>query len=118
MCHILVRFVGCYPVAPAVFSILTPLPGTRLYRQFDDQGRIIERNWEKYTCGEVVFKPTLLSVDQLQEGYYWARKQISSYRSIFKRTLRPNKIALLSIPVNLVMRRASRASLKDIRASV
>ncbi len=112
-----VDFIERNRIELASFSILTPLPGTHLYKQFDEQGRIFERNWEKYTCGEVVFKPTLLSVDQLQRGYYWARKQISSYRSIFKRTLRPNKIALLSIPVNLVMRRASRASLKDIKAA-
>jgi len=109
-----VDFIERNKIELASFSILTPLPGTRLYKQFDEQGRIFDRNWEKYTCGEVVFKPTLLSVDQLQKGYYWARKQVSSYGSIFKRTLRPNKIALLSIPVNLVMRRASRASLKYI----
>lgn len=112
-----VDFIERSKIELASFSILTPLPGTRLYKRFDEQGRIIDRDWAKYTCGKVVFKPTLLSVDELQNGYYWARKQISSYRSIFRRTLRPNKIALLSIPVNLIMRRASRASLKNIKAS-
>ncbi len=113
-----VDFIERNRIEMASFSILTPLPGTRLYKQFDEQGRLFERDWSKYTCGEVVFKPTLLSVDELQNGYYWVRKQISSYRSIFKRTARLNKIALLSIPVNLVMRKASRASLKDMKPSV
>jgi radical SAM superfamily enzyme YgiQ (UPF0313 family) len=112
-----VEFIERSRIELASFSILTPLPGTRLYKKFDEQGRIINRDWSKYTCGEVVFKPTLLSVDELQNGYYWARREISKYGSIFKRTSRLNKIALLSIPVNLVMRKASRASLKDIKIS-
>ncbi|MCM8828797.1 MAG: B12-binding domain-containing radical SAM protein, partial [Candidatus Omnitrophica bacterium] len=62
----------------ASFSILTPLPGTRLYKKLDEEKRIFERDWSKYTCGEVVFKPKLLSVEQLQEGYYQAREKISS----------------------------------------
>lgn len=111
-----VQFIEQNRIELASFSILTPLPGTRLYEQFNSQGRIFDRNWEKYTCGEVVFKPALLTVDQLQEGYYWARKHISTYGSIAKRTMYLNKIALLSIPVNLVMRKASRASLKNIKA--
>jgi hypothetical protein len=88
-----------------------------LYKKFEEQGRIINRYWSKYTCGEVVFKHTLLSVDELQNGYYWARKEISRYGSIFKRTARLNKIALLSIPVNMVTRKACRASLKDIKTN-
>jgi radical SAM superfamily enzyme YgiQ (UPF0313 family) len=113
-----VDFIERNKIEMASFSILTPLPGTRLYKRLDEEGRIFDRNWEKYTCGEVVFKPALMSVDQLQNGYYWARKRLSSYGSILRRASRFDKIALLSIPVNLVMRKASRASLKDIKTSV
>jgi hypothetical protein len=83
----------------------------------EEQGRIIEHDWSKYTCGEVVFRPKLLTVDQLQSGYYWARKQISSYRSIFLRTLQMRKYSLAYLPINLIMRRATRNSLKDPRVS-
>ncbi len=107
-----VKFIDKNQLELASFAILTPLPGTRLYKRMEEEGRIIERDWAKYTCGEVVFRPRLLSVEQLQNGYYWARKQISSYASIFKRTLHLRKSALFSLPVNLLMRRASRAFLK------
>ena len=107
-----VAFINRNQIELASFSILTPLPGTRLYKQMEAEGRIIERDWAKYTCGEVVFQPKLLTVDQLQNGYYWARKQISSYSSIFRRTLHPRKGALIAFPINLIMRRASRAFLK------
>ncbi|HOK80097.1 MAG TPA: radical SAM protein [bacterium] len=110
-----IDFIERNKIELASFSILTPLPGTRLYKQFDQQGRIFERDWAKYTCGEVVFKPKLLSVDQLQEGYYHARRRISSYNSIFRRTVRFSKTSLFFLPINLVMRKASRASLKKTK---
>jgi len=112
-----VDFMERNQIELASFAILTPLPGTLLYKRMEDQGRIIEHDWSKYTCGEVVFRPKVLTVDQLQSGYYWARKQISSYRSIFYRTFHLRKSALLYLPVNLIMRRASRSSLKDPKVS-
>ncbi|HOJ31333.1 MAG TPA: DUF4070 domain-containing protein, partial [bacterium] len=107
-----IDFIERNKIELASFSILTPLPGTRLYEQLDQQGRIFDRDWAKYTCGEVVFKPKLLSVDQLQEGYYHARRRISSYNSIFRRTIRFSKTSLFFLPINLVMRKSSRASLR------
>jgi radical SAM superfamily enzyme YgiQ (UPF0313 family) len=112
-----VRFIDRHQVELASFSILTPLPGTRLYRQMHDQGRIVERDWAKYTCGEVVFRPKLLSIEELQDGYYWARKHTSSYRSILLRTLRPRKTALMALPINLTMRKGSRGFLKAVNNS-
>lgn len=112
-----IDFINENNIELASFSILTPLPGTQLYKDMEGQGRIIERDWAKYTCGEVVFKPKLLTVKQLQDGYYWARNQFSSYSSIFKRTLHFRKTAILALPLNLMMRKASRGSLKNMRAS-
>jgi radical SAM superfamily enzyme YgiQ (UPF0313 family) len=93
-------------------AILTPLPGTRLYDRMEEQGRIISRDWSKYTVGEVVFQPKQLTPEELQEGYYWSRKQLSSLSSIAKRTFHLRKSSLLYIPVNFIMRKASRATLK------
>ena len=112
-----VDFMERNQIELASFAILTPLPGTLLYKRMEEQGRIIDHDWSKYTCGEVVFRPKVLTVDQLQSGYYWARKQISSYRSIFYRTFHLRKSTLIYLPVNLIMRRASRSSLKDPKVS-
>jgi radical SAM superfamily enzyme YgiQ (UPF0313 family) len=111
-----VDFINRNQLELASFSILTPLPGTRLYGQMLKQNRIIDSDWSKYTCGEVVFRPNRLTVDELQGGYYWARKQISSYNSILRRTLRPRKTAILSLPINIGMRKTSRGFLKRISA--
>ncbi len=112
-----VDFIERTQIELASFAILTPLPGTLLYEKMEKQERIFEYDWSKYTCGEVVFRPKLLTADQLQGGYYWARKQSSSLRSIFQRTFHLRKSALLYLPINLIMRRAVRNFLKDPKVS-
>jgi radical SAM superfamily enzyme YgiQ (UPF0313 family) len=108
-----VSFIDRNNIELPSLAILTPLPGTRLNERMEKAGRIISRDWSKYTVGEVVFQPKLLTVEELQEGYYWARKQLSSFSSIYKRTFHLKKSSLLYIPVNLIMRKASRATLKE-----
>jgi radical SAM superfamily enzyme YgiQ (UPF0313 family) len=107
-----VSFIEKSQIELPSLAILTPLPGTRLYDRMEKAGRIIERDWAKYTIGEVVFQPKLLTVEELQEGYYWARHQLSSFNSIFKRTFHLRKSSLLYIPINFVMRKASRATMR------
>ena len=41
----------------ATFHILTPYPGTPLFRQFESEGRILHRNWDLYDTAHVVFQP-------------------------------------------------------------
>jgi radical SAM superfamily enzyme YgiQ (UPF0313 family) len=108
-----VSFIEKNQIELPSLAILTPLPGTRLYERMEKAERIISRDWSKYTVGEVVFQPKLLTVEELQEGYYWSRKQLSSLRSIAKRTFHLRKSSLLYIPINFVMRKASRATLKE-----
>ncbi len=48
--------------------ILTPYPGTRIYEQFKQEGRILETDWEKYDSTHVVFQPRLLTAEELYKG--------------------------------------------------
>ncbi len=96
------------------FSILTPFPGTRLYDRLEKENRIIDRDWSKYTCGNVVFRPRLLSEDRLQAGYLWARRQFYSYSSIFRRLFGGGKRSVWCLPANLNMRRAAYRSGRSV----
>jgi radical SAM superfamily enzyme YgiQ (UPF0313 family) len=49
----------------AQFSLLTPLPGTALFRQFEEERRIVHRDWSKYDLGSIVFNHPLLSAERL-----------------------------------------------------
>ncbi len=68
------------------FSILTPLPGTRLYEQMEREGRIIERDWSKYDGSHVCFRPRRLGIDKLEAGFRWIYQRCYGWRSIIKRT--------------------------------
>ncbi len=44
-------------ITTATFHIQTPYPGTRLYAQMEQQGRITTRNWDLYDTRHVVYRP-------------------------------------------------------------
>lgn len=66
--------------------ILTPYPGTHLYKEFLETGRIIDFDYSKYNTANVVFQPKKMTVDELQQGYLKIYKDIYSFKNIIKRT--------------------------------
>jgi radical SAM superfamily enzyme YgiQ (UPF0313 family) len=80
-----VDFINNANLCAVALWILTPLPGTRLFRRFDREGRLLYNHWRKYDGSHVCFKPKLMSPETLQNGYNWAMRQVNSYEAIFKR---------------------------------
>ena len=80
-----VKFIEKVKLDAVQFTILTPLPGTRLYEKLEDEGRIIDRDWSNYDLAHVVFQPKLMTPQELKEGYDFAYKKIYKLPSIFKR---------------------------------
>ncbi len=56
----------------AEFTIMTPFPHTPIRTTLEQQGRILSNDWNRYTCGEVVFQPAKMTPEKLQELYYYA----------------------------------------------
>jgi radical SAM superfamily enzyme YgiQ (UPF0313 family) len=92
----------------AVFAILTPYPGTRIYEQYTQQNRIFTRDWDLYDMGHVVFRPQKMTMEQLQEGHDWANQRFYSYPSMLKRLWPIRRSHQIFIPTNWGMRRAWR----------
>jgi radical SAM superfamily enzyme YgiQ (UPF0313 family) len=69
----------------ATFTVLTPYPGTTLYKRLEAQGRIVDRDWSHYDTTRVVFKPALMSAQELEAGYCRAYRRFYSWPSIVKR---------------------------------
>ena len=69
----------------ATFHILTPYPGTPLFRQMESEDRLLHRNWTKYDTAHVVFRPRHMTVEQLAAGYAWCYRRLFSSRSIWRR---------------------------------
>ena len=73
-------------IETATFHILTPFPGTKLFKDMEEGGRILHYNWDKYDTRHAVYKPLLMSPKELEKGYWWSYKEFYSYKSIFQRS--------------------------------
>jgi radical SAM superfamily enzyme YgiQ (UPF0313 family) len=81
------------------FAVVTPFPGTMLYKELDSRGRILTNNWELYDGQHVVFQPAQMSVRQLQLGTEKAWKYAYSWGGMARRlrhTAAPWHVALLT----------------------
>ena len=67
------------------FAVVTPFPGTALYRRLEASDRILTRNWELYDGQHVVFQPLHMTVEELQRGIERAWRHAYSFPSIAKR---------------------------------
>jgi radical SAM superfamily enzyme YgiQ (UPF0313 family) len=71
-------------IETATFHILTPYPGTVLYARMQRQGRILHRNWDLYDTRHCVFRPTGLTPEQLEAGYWRAYREFYDWSSILQ----------------------------------
>jgi radical SAM superfamily enzyme YgiQ (UPF0313 family) len=69
----------------STFHILTPYPGTPLFRQMESAGRLLHKDWSLYDTAHVVFQPRHMSPEQLMDGYAWCYSRLFSHSSIFRR---------------------------------
>lgn len=67
-------------------SILTPLPGTKLFEAMKD--KIVDTNWEHYDYKYAVFNPAQMSREELMAGLEWINKKFYSLPRILKRVFR------------------------------
>lgn len=65
--------------------ILTPYPGTVLYKEMEAAGRITDWNPAHYNTSHVVFAPKGMTPEQLREGYLEIYKKFYTVRNIFRR---------------------------------
>lgn len=70
-------------ITTATYHVLTPYPGTRLFSDMEAADRIITRNWDMYDTRHVVYKTTVLSPEELEEGYNWAYREFYRWSNIF-----------------------------------
>lgn len=81
------------------FAIVTPFPGTRLFRRLEGEGRIVSRNWELYDGQHAVFRPARMSLGELERGTEAAWKRAYSVPGMVRRlraTAAPLRIAVLA----------------------
>jgi radical SAM superfamily enzyme YgiQ (UPF0313 family) len=73
-----------HAITTSTYHILTPYPGTQLFRDMENQGRILNRNWDLYDTRHVVYKTKNISPQELEEGYWYAYDEFYTWRNIFR----------------------------------
>ncbi len=71
-------------ITTSTYHILTPYPGTALFKDMEKQGRILHRDWDLYDTRHVVYQTANLTAAELTEGYDWSYKEFYRWPNIFK----------------------------------
>lgn len=87
------RFIETIRPSLPTFNILTPYPGTALYRQFQAEGRLLHTDWQHYDHTQVVFRPKLMTPERLLQGCQEARWEAYRWSKIGERVMQsPGKV--------------------------
>lgn len=99
--------INLWNIDRAFFFILTPYPGTNIFYKLDAEGRILTKNWSKYTQMNVVFQPKNMSVDYLYNETNYMTKNFHSLSNSLRRSFNDK---------NFSLNRLVRRTLRDMSA--
>jgi radical SAM superfamily enzyme YgiQ (UPF0313 family) len=78
----------------ADFCIVTPFPGTPLFQNLEKEGRIVTKDWSKYTMKDVVYKPKHMTRDELLHGIRKMYTEFYSSPYIIKRIVHSLRLGI------------------------
>ena len=104
-----IEFILDSKIDSASFTILTPIPGTRLYNRLRSEGRLLRTNypddWRHYDFEEPVFRPKHMTPDELGEGVYQVYKhttsRVTSLRRAFNSLIQTKSLPLTAVAYSL-----------------
>jgi radical SAM superfamily enzyme YgiQ (UPF0313 family) len=90
----------------AQLSILTPLPGTRLFEEMKNGGRLVSNDWTDYNVFNCVFTPKNWTREGLEEELRRAYQRFYSFPSMARRFNRRASLCMIaSVLTNVGFRR-------------
>ncbi len=69
------------------FYILTPIPGTKFFKEIVNQGRLVNDNIYAYDGTQAVHKPANMTPEELTKAYWELYESVFTIRSIIKRNI-------------------------------
>lgn len=105
----LVDFLLEIDVDMSEFSILTPFPHTQVTARYEEQGRILHRDWGRYTTAEVVYRPKNMTPEELQTMYHYAWEEF--YREM------PQSLRMARLFSEVVKKEMADGSYRPMRLS-
>jgi radical SAM superfamily enzyme YgiQ (UPF0313 family) len=81
----LIDFIHESRLMVPILNIMTPFPGTRLFKRLQQEGRLLHTDWSTYDTRHVVFNPSRMSPEALEQGFWRVARVVYSFDAIFKR---------------------------------
>lgn len=81
------KFIKDNKVVVPRFYILTPIPGTKYYKDLKAQNRIYNQDIYSYNGSEAVHLPKNMTPEELTKAYWDLYEEVFSLESIIKRTI-------------------------------
>lgn len=95
-------------LACATFHVLTPYPGTPLFRRMEAEGRLLHRDWDRYDTATAVFRPKHMTPEELEAGYAYCYRRLFSLGSIWQRRPRHVGELLPYLAMTLLYKKSNR----------
>lgn len=101
----------------AYIFILTPGPGTRLFENLMNEGRLLHRDWSRYGGDEVVFVPKRMSPYTLEKGFWEVLSRFYSVGGIFRRVMgsMPLRAWIYGLKYNIIHHRSLKRHIHPLR---
>ena len=112
-----IKFLEKNRISLASINALTPYPGTRVFENFKETGRLLHEKWEYYDHHTVVFQPKNMTPLELQIGKIKAKSDFSKILSIAVRILGNLRMPAFYLAVNLGYRKLAIAEYRIMRKS-
>jgi len=71
-------------IETATFHVLTPYPGTALFRSIEAEGRLLHRDFDLYDTRHAVFRPARMTPAELEDGYWRAYRDFYAWGGILR----------------------------------
>ncbi|MFH0981086.1 MAG: radical SAM protein [Planctomycetota bacterium] len=84
-CRDTCRFAQGSDLVMSCYPILTPYPGTGIWHEYEQSGRIVCRDWERFNGASVVYQPKRMTIAELRHAQMAAFAEFYSFRSAFRR---------------------------------
>lgn len=107
----MVKFLYRNRVSTVSFCMLTPFPGTRIYEQMKNEGRLITDDWKFYNNRTITFRPERLTPLELQAAYFRAKRSFYNIPSVLLRWPANRRQSLLHLA-------SSVGYLRDVRGEM
>ena len=88
----LIEFILSNQLLMPLINILTPFPGTKLFKRMEEEGRILHKDWSEYDSETVVFRPIHMTPRKLAAEYKRVIRSVYSFDVIYRNLIHYWKI--------------------------